>query len=81
MYQTSTNITQKYCQETHYNYMGNSGFLVSDCSPLLCYRFVTTTLTAQIPTETLSQTHWVSLCSPLLCYRKAYRTNSYGKAS
>ena len=37
MYQTSTNITQKYCQETHYNYMGNSGFLVSDCSPLLHY--------------------------------------------
>ena len=43
MYQTSTNITQKYCQETHYNYMGNSGFLVSDCSPLLCYNHAKTT--------------------------------------
>ena len=30
-----------------------------DCSPLLCYRFATTTLTAQIPAETLSQTHRV----------------------
>ena len=61
MLQTSTNITQKYCQETHYNYVGNSDFWGSDCfflcSPLLCYRFVTTTLTAQIPTETLSQSH------------------------
>ena len=27
-----------------------------DCSPLLCYRFAATTLTAQIPTGTLSQT-------------------------
>ncbi|MBO7226704.1 MAG: hypothetical protein J6V33_03885 [Bacteroidales bacterium] len=26
-------------------------------SPLLCYRFVSTTLTAQIPMETLSQSH------------------------
>ena len=59
MYQTSTNITSKYYQETHYNYVKNSGFWVSDCSPLLCYRFVTTALTAQIPTETLSQTHRV----------------------
>ena len=60
MYQPSTNITQKYRQKTHYNYMGNSGFWGSDCfflcSPLLCYRFVSTTLTAQIPAETLSQT-------------------------
>ncbi len=67
MHQTSTNINPKYWQEMHYNYMGNSGFLVSDCSPLLCYRFVTTALTAQIPTETLSQTHRV--CFMLLCYR------------
>ncbi|MBO7226418.1 MAG: RHS repeat-associated core domain-containing protein [Bacteroidales bacterium] len=63
MSQTSTNITSKYCQETRYNYVGNSGFWGSDCfflcSPLLCYRFVSTTLTAQIPTETLSQTHRV----------------------
>ena len=29
------------------------------CSPLLCYRFVSTTLTAQIPAETLSQSHRV----------------------
>ena len=32
-------------------------------------------LTAQIPAETLSQTHRVSLCSSLLCYRKANCTN------
>ena len=56
MYQTSTNITPKYCQEMHYNCVGNSGFCDSYCSPLLCYRFAATTLTAQIPTETLSQT-------------------------
>ena len=66
MYQTSTNITSKYYQETHYNYVKNSGFWVSDCSPLLCYRFVTTALTAQIPTETLSQSH--RLCFMLLHY-------------
>ena len=36
------------------------------CSPLLCYRFVSTTLTAQIPTETLSQSH--RLCFMLLHY-------------
>ena len=57
MLQTRPNITQKYCQETRYNYVGNSGFFASNCSPLLCYRFVSTTLTAQIPTETLSQSH------------------------
>ena len=67
MSQTSTNITSKYSQETHYNYVKNSGVCVSDCSPLLCYRFVTTALTAQIPAETLSQTHRV--CFMLLCYR------------
>ena len=66
MYQTSTNITPKYYQETHYNYVKNSGFWVSDCSPLLCYRFVSTTLTAQIPMETLSQSH--RLCFMLLHY-------------
>ena len=49
------NINPNYRQEIHYNYVGNSGFWASDCSPLLCYRFATTTLTAQIPTETLSQ--------------------------
>ena len=61
MLQTSTNITPKYSQETHYNYVKNSVFWDSYCfflcSPLLCYRFVSTTLTAQIPTETLSQSH------------------------
>ena len=56
MYQTSTNITPKYYQETHYNYVKNSGFMALDCSPLLYYRSVTTTLTAQIPVETLFQT-------------------------
>ena len=57
MNQISTNITPKYRQETHYNYVQNSGFWDLYCSPLLCYRFATTTLTAQIPTETLSQSH------------------------
>ena len=57
MYQPNTNITPKYRQEMHYNYVENSGFGVLYCSPLLCYRFATTTLTAQIPTETLSQSH------------------------
>ena len=70
------NISPKYRQETHYNYVGNSGFWGSDCfflcSPLLCYRFVTTTLTAQIPAETLSQTHRV--CFMLLCYRSVTTT-------
>ena len=69
MYQTSTNITPKYRQETHYNYMENSGFKRysgSLHSPLLCYRFVSTTLTAQIPMETLSQSH--RLCFMLLHY-------------
>ena len=37
--------------------MENSVFFASNCSPLLCYRFVSTTLTAQIPTEMLSQNH------------------------
>ena len=52
MSQTSTNITSKYSQETHYNYAKNSGFerySGSLHSPLLCYRFVSTTLAAQIP--------------------------------
>ena len=59
MSQTSTNITSKYRQEMHYNYAKNSVFFASNCSPLLCYRFVTTTLIAQIPAETLSQSHWL----------------------
>ena len=53
MLQTSTNITPKYRQEIHYNYVENSDFFASNCSPLLCYRSVTTALTAQIPAETL----------------------------
>ena len=57
MLQPITNISSKYCQKTRYNYVGNSDFFASNCSPLLCYRFVSTTLTAQIPTETLSQSH------------------------
>ena len=57
MSQTSTNVIPKYCQETRYNYAKNSGFWDLYCSPLLCYRFATTTLTAQIPTEMLSQSH------------------------
>ena len=56
MYQTSINITPRYRQETRYNYMENSGFGGSYCSPLLHYHYVSTSLTMQIPTETLSQT-------------------------
>ena len=59
MQKPSTNITSKYSQKTHYNYAKNSVFFASNCSPLLCYRSVTTALTAQIPAETLSQTHRV----------------------
>ena len=66
MYQASTNTTQEYCQKTRYNYVKNSDFFASNCSPLLCYRSVTTTLTAQIPAETLSQSH--RLCFMLLHY-------------
>ena len=61
MQQPNSNITPKYCSKTHYSYVKNSGFGAPDCfflcSPLLCYRFVSTTLTAQIPTEMLSQSH------------------------
>ena len=56
MYQTTTNISPKYYQETRCNYVENSGFRDSNCSPLLYYRSVSTTLTAQIPMETLFQT-------------------------
>ena len=45
---------------------------------LLHYHYVSTSLTMQIPAETLSQTHRV--CFMLLCYRSAYRANSYGNA-
>jgi hypothetical protein len=38
MHQIGTNITPKYYQETCYNYVKNSGFWDSYCSPLLCYR-------------------------------------------
>ena len=70
IHQTNRNITPKYRQETHYNYVGNSGFKRysgSLHSPLLHYHYVSTSLTMQIPAETLSQTHRV--CFMLLCYR------------
>ena len=71
MYQASTNTTQEYCQKTRYNYVKNSDFFASNCfflcSPLLHYHYVSTSLTMQIPAETLSQTHRV--CFMLLCYR------------
>ena len=57
MLHPNTNITSKYSQETHYNCGRSSVFFASNCSPLLCYRSVTTALTAQIPAETLSQSH------------------------
>ena len=40
MYNNEQNITPKYRQETHYNYVKNSGFWVSDCSLLLHYHYV-----------------------------------------
>ena len=49
-----------------------------DCSPLLCYRFVTTTLTAQIPMKTLSQSH--RLCFMLLHCHFVNYANSCGNA-
>ena len=49
MHQTSINITPKYCQEMHYNYMENSVFLLQ-----IVLRFCAIAkLTAQIPAETL----------------------------
>ena len=78
MHQTSTNINPKYWQEMHYNYVRSSVFFASNCSPLLCYRFVTTTLTAQIPTEMLSQSH--RLCFMLLHYHFVNHANSCGNA-
>ena len=59
--------------------MENSGFFASNCSPLLCYRFVSTTLTAQIPMETLSQSH--RLCFMLLCYNHAKTTTLSAQTS
>ncbi|MBO7200391.1 MAG: hypothetical protein J6V54_03240, partial [Bacteroidales bacterium] len=75
MSQTSTNITPKYYQETCYNYVKNSGFerySGSLHSPLLHYHYVSTSLTMQIPAETLSQSH--RLCFMLLCYNHAKTT-------
>ena len=51
MHQTQLKYYPKYPQS----------FTGKTCSPLLCYRFVSTTLTAQIPAETLSQSHRVFL--------------------
>ena len=53
------NTTPKYYQETHYKYVKNSGFKRypgSLHSLLLHYHYVSTSLTMQIPAETLSQT-------------------------
>ena len=71
MYISYQNLNPKYRQETYYNYVKNSDFGAPDCfflcSPLLHYHYVSTSLTMQIPAETLSQTHRV--CFMLLCYR------------
>ena len=70
MLQPNTNISSKYRQEIHYNYVENSDFGCysgSLHSPLLHYHYVSTSLTMQIPAETLSQTRRV--CFILLCYR------------
>ena len=71
MLQIGTNITSKYCPKTHYNYVRSSVFWGSYCSPFLCYRFATTTLTAQIPAETLSQSH-------RLCFIRKERDSETG---
>ena len=74
MSQTSTNITPKYYQETCYNYMENSGFerySGSFHSPLLHYHYVSTSLTMQIPAETLSQSH-------RLCFIRKERDSETG---
>ena len=73
MYQTSININPKHRQEMHYNYVGNSVFWGSDCSPLLHYHYVSTSLTMQIPAETLSQTHRVCFMQ-----RQAFPTSEHG---
>ena len=60
MLQSSTNIKPKYCQKTRYNYVRSSvfgGYSGSLHSPLLHYHYVSTSLTMQIPAETLSQSH------------------------
>ena len=71
MLQPNTNISSKYCQKTRYNSVRSSVFWGSYCSPLLCYRFATTTLTAQIPAETLSQSH-------RLCFIRKERDSETG---
>ena len=59
MLQPNTNITPKYSQETHYNYVKNSGVWGTLLLPIkLVLRFCAIAkLTAQIPAETLSQSH------------------------
>ena len=69
MLRPSTNIIPKYRYETHYNYVRSSVFFASNCSPLLCYRSVTTALTAQIPNGNAITKPQGFSCSPLLCYR------------
>ena len=59
MLRPTTNIIPKYRYETHYNYVKNSCFKRypgSLHSPLLHYHYVSTSLTMQIPAETLLQT-------------------------
>ena len=68
MQKTITNITPKYRQKTYYNYVGNGVFYGFKLLFFFVLRFCAiANLTAQIPTETLSQTHRV--CFMLLCYR------------
>ena len=55
-------------------------FTGKTCSPLLCYRFVSTSLTMQIPSGNAIAKPPAFSYSPLLHYRKAYRANSYGNA-
>ena len=64
--------------------MENSGFKRysgSLHSPLLCYRFVSTTLTMQIPTETLSQSHMVCLSGKKETQKQGFPTSIQKKAS
>lgn len=62
MQKTITNITPKYRQKTYYNYVGNGVFYGFKLLFFFVLRFCAiANLTAQIPTETLSQTHRVCL--------------------
>ena len=73
----------KNMQQNYIKYNAETPLFVTStensCSPLLCYRFVSTTLIAQIPAKTLSQTH--RICFMLLCYNHAKTTTFSAQSS